>query len=206
MEEYKHISEKIPVGDEAFKLFKKYVSIGDFVGVKGFPFKTHTGELSVFVKDFKLLSKAIRTMPEKWHGIKDKEIIYRQRYVEMIASDDAIKRFKKRFELLRRVREFLNARGFIEVETPILHSVTGGASARPFVTHINVFDSDMYLRIAEELYLKRYLVGGFEKIYEIGKNFRNEGMSYKHHPEFVMMELSAVMPTTTILWTLPRIL
>ncbi|MDI3524066.1 MULTISPECIES: lysine--tRNA ligase [unclassified Kosmotoga] len=180
---------KDSVGDEAFKLFKKYVSIGDFVGVKGFPFKTHTGELSIFVKDFKLLSKAIRTMPEKWHGIKDKEIIYRQRYVEMIASDDAIKRFKIRFELLRRVREFLNARGFIEVETPILHSVTGGASARPFVTHINVFDSDMYLRIAEELYLKRYLVGGFEKIYEIGKNFRNEGMSYKHHPEFVMMEL-----------------
>ncbi|AKI96818.1 lysine--tRNA ligase [Kosmotoga pacifica] len=180
---------KDSVGEEKFKLFKKYVSLGDFVGIEGFPFRTHTGEMSVYVQNFKILSKAIRTLPEKWHGLKDKEIIYRQRYVEMLSNDEALERFKKRFELLRLIREFLNQRGFVEVETPILHTVTGGASARPFVTHINVFDVDMFMRIAEELYLKRYLVGGFERIYEIGKNFRNEGISFKHHPEFTMMEI-----------------
>ncbi|HBT99639.1 MAG TPA: lysine--tRNA ligase, partial [Thermotoga naphthophila] len=127
--------------------------------------------------------------PEKWHGIKDKEIIYRQRYLELIVSDEAVERFKKRFKAVRVIREFLNSRGFIEVETPILHYVTGGAEARPFVTHLNVFDIDMYLRIAPELYLKRLIVGGFEKIYEIGKNFRNEGISYKHSPEFTSIEI-----------------
>ncbi|HOZ99314.1 lysine--tRNA ligase [Mesotoga prima] len=177
------------VGAESFEVFKKYVNIGDFVGVKGFPFKTHTGEISVFVKEFEILSKSIRMMPEKWHGVKDKEIIYRQRYVEMLSSDDALKRFKIRSELFRLVREFLQSKDFVEVDTPMLHYLTGGASARPFKTHINVFESDMYLRIAEELFLKRYLVGGFERIFEIGKNFRNEGVSYKHHPEFTMMEL-----------------
>ncbi|HHF08529.1 MAG: lysine--tRNA ligase [Thermotogae bacterium] len=180
---------KDSVGDENFKLFKKHISLGDFVGIEGFPFRTHTGEMSIYVQKFEILSKAIRMLPEKWHGLKDKEIIYRQRYVEMLSNDEALERFKKRFELLRLTREFLNQRGFMEVETPILHSVTGGASARPFITHINVFDVDMYMRIAEELYLKRYLVGGFERIYEIGKNFRNEGISYKHHPEFTMMEV-----------------
>ncbi|RLL92385.1 hypothetical protein BG32_15390, partial [Mesotoga sp. HF07.pep.5.2.highcov] len=166
------------VGAESFEVFKKYVNIGDFVGVKGFPFKTHTGEISVFVKEFEILSKSIRMMPEKWHGVKDKEIIYRQRYVEMLSSDDALKRFKIRSELFRLVREFLQSKDFVEVDTPMLHYLTGGASARPFKTHINVFESDMYLRIAEELFLKRYLVGGFERIFEIGKNFRNEGVSY----------------------------
>jgi lysyl-tRNA synthetase class 2 len=145
--------------------------------------------MSVFVKEFEILSKAIRMMPEKWHGVRDKEIIYRQRYVEMLSSDDALRRFKVRSELFRLVREFLQSKDFIEVDTPMLHYLTGGASARPFRTHINVFESDMYLRIAEELFLKRYLVGGFERIFEIGKNFRNEGVSYKHHPEFTMMEL-----------------
>ena len=177
------------VGAENFEVFKRFVNIGDFVGVVGFPFKTHTGEMSVFVKEFEILSKAIRMMPEKWHGVRDKEIIYRQRYVEMLSSDDALRRFKVRSELFRLVREFLQSKDFIEVDTPMLHYLTGGASARPFRTHINVFESDMYLRIAEELFLKRYLVGGFERIFEIGKNFRNEGVSYKHHPEFTMMEL-----------------
>jgi len=177
------------VGAESFEVFKKYVNIGDFLGVTGFPFKTHTGEISVFVKHFEILSKAIRMMPEKWHGVKDKEIIYRQRYVEMLSSDEALERFRIRSELFRLVREFLQSRDFIEVDTPMLHYLTGGASARPFKTHINVFESEMYLRIAEELFLKRFLVGGFERIFEIGKNFRNEGVSYKHHPEFTMMEL-----------------
>jgi lysyl-tRNA synthetase class 2 len=177
------------VGKDRMGLFKKHVKIGDFVGVRGFPFKSKTGELTIYVEDFTLLSKALRPLPEKWHGIKDKEIIYRQRYLELIMSDEAIERFKKRFEAMRVIREFLNSRGFVEVETPILHYVTGGAEARPFVTHLNVFDVDMYLRIAPELYLKRLIVGGFEKIYEIGKNFRNEGISYKHSPEFTSIEI-----------------
>lgn len=160
------------VGKDRMGLFKKHVKIGDFVGVRGFPFKSKTGELTIYVEDFTLLSKALRPLPEKWHGIKDKEIIYRQRYLELIMSDEAIERFKKRFEAMRVIREFLNSRGFVEVETPILHYVTGGAEARPFVTHLNVFDVDMYLRIAPELYLKRLIVGGFEKIYEIGKKLQ----------------------------------
>ena len=180
---------KQTVGDEKFKVFKKYVNIGDVVGIKGFPFKSRTGELTVFAEDFRILSKALRTLPEKWHGLKDKEIIYRQRYVEMIINDSALERFKKRFEVIKLTRDFLDNKGFIEVETPILHYVTGGAAAKPFITHLNVYDIDMYLRIAPELYLKRLIVGGFEKIYEIGKNFRNEGVSYKHNPEFTTLEL-----------------
>ena len=180
---------KQAVGDEKFKVFKKYVNIGDVVGIKGFPFKSRTGELTVFAEDFRILSKALRTLPEKWHGLKDKEIIYRQRYVEMIINDSALERFKKRFEVIKLTRDFLDNKGFIEVETPILHYVTGGAAAKPFITHLNVYDIDMYLRIAPELYLKRLIVGGFEKIYEIGKNFRNEGVSYKHNPEFTTLEL-----------------
>jgi len=160
---------KNAVGEEKYTLFKKYVNVGDVVGVKGFPFKSKTGELTIFVEDFQILSKAIRPLPEKWHGLKDKEIIYRQRYVDMIASDQSLERFKLRYKIIRLIREFLNERGFIEVETPTLVYVTGGAEARPFVTHLNVFDIDMYLRIATELYLKRYIVGGFEKVYEIGK-------------------------------------
>jgi len=180
---------KQAVGDEKFKVFKKYVNIGDVIGIRGFPFKSRTGELTVFAEDFEILSKALRTLPEKWHGLKDKEIIYRQRYVELIINDSALERFKKRFEVIKLMRDFLDSRGFIEVETPILHYVTGGAAAKPFITHLNVYDIDMYLRIAPELYLKRLIVGGFEKIYEIGKNFRNEGVSYKHNPEFTSLEL-----------------
>ncbi len=180
---------KNSVGAEKFEIFKKYVKVGDIIGVKGFPFKSKTGELTVFVEDFSILAKALRPMPEKWHGLKDKEIIYRQRYVDMMANDSSLERFKLRYRVIGMIRDFLNDKGFIEVETPTLVYVTGGAEARPFVTHLNVFDIDMYLRIATELYLKRYIVGGFEKIYEIGKVFRNEGISYKHSPEFTSMEL-----------------
>jgi len=180
---------KNAVGAERYEIFKKYVNVGDIVGVKGFPFKSKTGELTIFVEDFEILSKAIRPLPEKWHGLKDKEVIYRQRYLDMISNDESLERFKTRYKVIRLFRDFLNERGFIEVETPTLVYVTGGAEAKPFVTHLNVFDIDMYLRIATELYLKRYIVGGFEKIYEIGKVFRNEGISYKHSPEFTSMEL-----------------
>jgi lysyl-tRNA synthetase class 2 len=177
------------VGDENYKFFKEFISIGDIVGVKGNVFKSKTGEITILVKNIELLNKPLRPMPEKWHGIKDKEVLYRQRYVDMIANDETLQRFKIRFEIIKLIRDFLNSKGFIEVETPILEYVTGGASAKPFVTHLNVFDIDMYLRIATELYLKRFIVGGFEKVYELGKNFRNEGLSYKHHPEFTSIEI-----------------
>ncbi|MCD6450542.1 MAG: lysine--tRNA ligase [Thermotogaceae bacterium] len=180
---------KNSVGAEKYELFKKYVNVGDIVGVTGFPFKSKTGELTIFVEDFEILSKAIRPLPEKWHGLKDKEVIYRQRYLDMIANDESLERFRIRYKVIKLFRDFLNKRGFVEVETPTLVYVTGGAEAKPFITHLNVFDIDMYLRIATELYLKRYIVGGFEKIYEIGKVFRNEGISYKHSPEFTSMEL-----------------
>ncbi len=178
----------VQVGEEEFKTFKEYVKVGDFVGVKGFPFKSHTGELSVFTKTFEILSKAIRILPEKWHGLTDKEKIYRQRYVDTIVNRDSFERLKKRYEIIRLVRDFMNEEGFLEVETPILQFVTGGATARPFVTHLNVFDMPMYLKIAHELYLKRYIVGGYDAVYEVNKCFRNEGVSYKHNPEFTMME------------------
>ncbi len=177
------------VGKEKYEIFKKFVNVGDIVGIEGFPFKSKTGELTVFVEDFTILSKAIRPLPEKWHGLKDKEVIYRQRYVDMIANDESLERFKIRYRSIEFIRDFLKKEGFIEVETPTLVYVTGGAEARPFVTHLNVFDIDMYLRIATELYLKRYIVGGFEKVFEIGKVFRNEGISYKHSPEFTSLEL-----------------
>ncbi|KAF2956540.1 lysine--tRNA ligase [Marinitoga sp. 38H-ov] len=179
--------DKVP--DGKFDEFKKYMDIGDWVGLEGFPFKTHTGELTILILNFEILSKALRPLPEKWHGLKDREIKYRQRYVDMIANDESLKTFVTRFKAIRYIREFLHSKGFIEVETPVLHPILGGANARPFVTHLNVYDVDMYLRIAPELYLKRLVVGGMEKVFEIGKNFRNEGVSYKHNPEFTMMEL-----------------
>jgi len=179
---------KKEIGEEKFEFFKKFVSIGDFVGITGFPFRSHTGELTVFTNEIILLSKSIRTMPEKFHGIKDKEIIYRQRYVDLISNEESFNRFKIRFRAIQLIREFMNGRKFVEVETPMLHYISGGATARPFVTHLNAFDIDMYMRIAPELYLKRLIVGGFDRVYEINRNFRNEGVSYKHSPEFTMME------------------
>jgi lysyl-tRNA synthetase class 2 len=176
------------VGAENYDFYKKHISIGDYVGVVGFPFRSKTGELSVYVQELILLTKTIRPLPEKWHGIKDKEVIYRQRYVDLISNEESMRRFKIRFEAIKLIREFMNRRKFVEVETPMLQYVMGGASARPFVTHMNTYDIDLYLRIAPELYLKRLIVGGFDRVYEINRNFRNEGVSYKHSPEFTMME------------------
>ncbi|MGQ9855675.1 MAG: lysine--tRNA ligase [Fervidobacterium sp.] len=174
---------------ENYEFFKEHITMGDIVGVEGVVFKSNTGEITILVEKFELLNKPLRPMPEKWHGIKDKEILYRQRYVDMIANDETIKRFRMRSDIIRMIREFLTQKGFFEVETPILQYLTGGASARPFITHLNALDIEMYLRIATELHLKRFIVGGFDKVYEIGKIFRNEGISYKHHPEFTSIEL-----------------
>jgi len=179
---------KSEVGQEAFDFFKEHISTGDFVGVEGFPFKSRTGELSVYVKRYKMLTKSIRTMPEKWHGLKDKETIYRQRYVDLMANKESMNRFKIRFKAIQLIREFMIGKGYVEVETPMLHTTLGGASAKPFKTHMNTYDTEMYMRIAPELYLKRLIVGGFDKVFEINRNFRNEGVSYKHSPEFTMME------------------
>jgi lysyl-tRNA synthetase class 2 len=177
------------VGEKAYEFFKKYVDTGDIVGIRGFPFKSKTGELTIFVEEFQLLCKAVRPLPEKWHGLKDKELAYRQRYVDMIANDSTIERFRIRYKAMSFIRRFLTERGFVEVETPILNFIPGGGSARPFVTRLEALDCDVYLRIAPELHLKRYIVGGFEKVFEMGKNFRNEGISYKHSPEFTSIEI-----------------
>ena len=176
------------LGAEKYDDFKKS-DIGDIIGVKGDVFVTHKGEISVKVKDFVLLTKSLRPLPEKYHGLKDTEIRYRQRYLDLIVNPEVKDVFKKRSAIIAAIREFLNERGFIEVETPILNTIMGGANARPFITHHNTLDMDMYLRIAPELYLKRLIVGGFDKVYELGRLFRNEGMDTKHNPEFTTMEL-----------------
>jgi len=170
-----------------YELFKQ-LDIGDIIGLRGKLFTTKTGEKTIFVEDFKLLSKALRPLPEKWHGLKDIEIRYRQRYLDLIANPDVRESFIKRFKIISFIREFFDKLGYFEVETPILHILAGGASGKPFITHHNANDCDVYLRIAPELYLKRLLVGGFEKIYEINRSFRNEGISFKHSPEFTMLE------------------
>lgn len=176
------------LGEERLKFFKT-LDIGDIIGVQGVVFKTHAGEISIHVKDFTLLTKSLRTLPEKWHGLKDPDLRYRQRYVDLIMNQDVRDVFIKRTEIIKSIRRFLDDRGYIEVETPVLSAIAGGAAARPFVTHHNTLDIDMYLRIATELFLKRLIVGGFERVYEIGKNFRNEGMDIRHNPEFTMIEL-----------------
>lgn len=163
--------------------------VGDFIGVEGIPFRTHTGEPSVRIQKFWVLTKALRPLPEKWHGITDVETRYRRRYLDLIANENPRKIFLLRSRLIREIRSFLEDKGFIEVETPILHVVPGGGFARPFITHHNALDIDLYLRIALELYLKRLIVGGYEKVYEINRCFRNEGISTVHNPEFTMMEL-----------------
>jgi len=176
------------VGKEKFKLFELF-DIGDFLGVTGKVFKTKTGEITVRAGDFCILCKSLRPLPEKWHGLQDKELRYRQRYVDLIVNDEVKEIFLFRTQLIKAIRKFLDDSGFVEVETPILQPLYGGAFARPFVTHHNVLDMDLYLRIADELYLKRLIVGGFEKVYEISKSFRNEGMDRNHNPEFTMLEL-----------------
>lgn len=163
--------------------------VGDVVGAEGVLFKTKTGELSVRVDRLLLLTKSLRPLPDKWHGIADTEMRYRRRYVDLIMSDESRRVFESRSRIVSYLRSFLDARGFLEVETPMLHPIPGGAAARPFKTHHNALDIDMYLRIAPELYLKRLTVGGFERVYEINRNFRNEGVSTRHNPEFTMLEL-----------------
>jgi len=179
---------KDAVGEELFEVFNK-ADLGDIVGVEGKVMKTNTGELSVRVEKFTHLSKALRPLPEKFHGLKDIEERYRRRYVDLITNEKSRETFILRSQIISMMRELLNARGYLEVETPILHPILGGAAARPFVTHHNALNMPFYLRIAPELYLKRLIVGGFDGVYEIGRTFRNEGMSIKHNPEFTMLEL-----------------
>ncbi|MCF7900448.1 lysine--tRNA ligase [Candidatus Babeliales bacterium] len=176
------------LGDEQFALFVDYIDLGDIVWVRGIPFKTKTGEVTLRVSEFTLLSKCLHPLPEKFHGIADVEIKYRQRHLDLISSPESRQKFKIRSKLISRLRNFLEENDFMEVETPMLHPIPGGAVARPFVTHHNTYDMDLYLRIAPELYLKRLVVGGFERVYEINRNFRNEGVSTRHNPEFTMLE------------------
>ncbi len=176
------------VGEDFFKLFKHF-DIGDIVGVDGVVFQTRTGEITVRADKITLLAKSLRTLPEKFHGLTDVEQRYRQRYLDLIMNDESREIFKKRSAILSGIRRFLEAKGFMEVETPMLNSIPGGAAAKPFKTHYDALDCEMYMRIATELYLKRLLVGGFEKVFEIGRNFRNEGMSRRHNPEFTAIEI-----------------
>ena len=176
------------VGEERYEFFQD-LDLGDIVGITGTVFKTNRGQVSIRVSSFELLTKALRPLPEKFHGLKDKDIRYRQRYLDLIVNPDVKETFVTRSKIIREMRRFLEDRDFLEVETPMMHPIAGGATARPFVTHHNTLDMDLYLRIAPELYLKRLIVGGFEKVFEINRNFRNEGMSYKHNPEFTTMEL-----------------
>ncbi|WZX99747.1 lysine--tRNA ligase [Bacillus sp. FSL W7-1360] len=176
------------IGDEAYDLFKA-LDIGDMVGFTGVPFKTKVGEMSVKVTELTLLSKSLRPLPDKYHGLKDVEQRYRQRYLDLITSEQSRDVFIMRSKIIQAIRRFLDHKGFLEVETPMMHSIPGGASARPFVTHHNTLDMTLYMRVAPELHLKRLIIGGLEKVYEIGRNFRNEGVSTRHNPEFTMMEL-----------------
>jgi len=176
------------IGAELYTDVFRKIEIGDYIGVEGFLFYTQTGELTIQVEQFTLLTKAIRPLPEKFHGLEDTETRYRQRYVDLIVNSDVRKIFKTRSRVISYIRQFMEAQGFLEVETPMLHPIPGGATAKPFVTHYNALGSNFYLRIAPELYLKRLIVGGFERVFEINRNFRNEGMSTKHNPEFTTME------------------
>ncbi|MFN3471254.1 MAG: lysine--tRNA ligase [Aquificaceae bacterium] len=179
------------LGEEAFRDFEELVDLGDIIGVKGRLFRTKTGELTVEVESFHLLSKSLHPMPEKWHGLKDVEVRYRQRYLDLIANEHARRIFILRSKVIQEIRNFLSSEGFLEVETPILQHVASGANAKPFITYHNYLEQNLYLRIAPELYLKRLIVGGFNRVYELGKNFRNEGVDTTHNPEFTMVEFYA---------------
>ena len=179
--------KKDVLGDDEYAIFKKY-DIGDIIGVEGEVFTTKTGEISVRAHKITLLSKSLLPLPEKFHGLSDPDLRYRQRYVDLIMNDDVKKTFIARSKIVRSIRNFMDSRGYIEVETPTLNTIPGGAAARPFITHHNALDIDMYMRIATELHLKRLIVGGLEKVYEIGRIFRNEGMDIRHNPEFTTIE------------------
>ncbi|MEH7358054.1 lysine--tRNA ligase [Priestia aryabhattai] len=179
---------KDAIGEEQYEIFSS-VDIGDLVGVEGVLFKTKVGELSIKVKDFTLLTKALRPLPDKYHGLKDIEQRYRQRYLDLITNPESKQTFISRSRIIQSMRRYLDNHGYLEVETPMMHSIAGGAAARPFVTHHNALDMELYMRIAIELHLKRLIVGGLEKVYEIGRVFRNEGVSTRHNPEFTMIEL-----------------
>ncbi|MDE6030867.1 MAG: lysine--tRNA ligase, partial [Oscillospiraceae bacterium] len=185
MQVYVKIDE---IGEENFNEFKKW-DLGDIVGVKGFVFKTRRGEISVHAKEITLLTKSLLPLPEKWHGLKDKEERYRKRYLDLIANPGVKDTFVKRSAILREIRAFLDGHGYLEVDTPVLLPLEIGAAARPFKTHHNALDIDMYMRIETELYLKRLIVGGFDKVYEVGRIFRNEGMDATHNPEFTSIEM-----------------
>ncbi|MFC6276221.1 lysine--tRNA ligase [Psittacicella hinzii] len=176
------------LGEQAFDYFKDLTDLGDIVAVEGTVFKTKTGELTIRATSFQILTKALRPLPDKFHGLEDQETRYRQRYLDLIMNEDTRKTFVIRSKVISGIRNFLIERDFLEVETPMLHSIVGGAAARPFITHHNTLDQDMFLRIAPELYLKRLVVGGFERVFELNRNFRNEGMSVRHNPEFTMLE------------------
>ena len=176
------------VGEEDYSFFKK-CDIGDIIGVKGYVFKTQTGEISVHAKKIELLTKSLRPLPEKWHGLTDRDARYRQRYVDLIINPEVKETFIKRSKIIRAIRKYLDGEGFMEVETPMLVANAGGASARPFETHFNALNEDLKLRISLELYLKRLIVGGLDRVYEIGRVFRNEGLDTRHNPEFTLMEL-----------------
>jgi len=178
------------IGEELYEAFKKW-DLGDILGAEGVVFKTKTNELSIKVSKLRLLTKSLRPLPEKFHGLSDQELKYRQRYVDMIVSEDTRKTFIARSKIVAAIRGFMLENEFLEVETPMLHPIPGGASAKPFITHHNALDMQMYMRIAPELYLKRLVVGGFERVFEINRNFRNEGLSVRHNPEFTMMEFYA---------------
>jgi len=176
------------IGEDNYKIYRK-IDIGDIIGVEGYFFATKTGETSIRVQKLILLSKSLRPLPEKWHGLKDTEIRYRKRYVDLIMNKDVMETFRRKSMIIRKFRDILYQKGFLEVETPMMQPLYGGAKARPFKTHHNALDMQLYLRIAPELYLKRLIVGGFDRVFELNRNFRNEGISIKHNPEFTMMEL-----------------
>ncbi len=182
-----YIKEDI-LGTEQFEFIKKFIDIGDYIWIQGQSFKTKRGEITLKAHDIVLLSKCLHPLPEKFHGLTDIETIYRQRYLDLISNITSRERFKKRSQIIQIMRQFLQSHDFIEVETPMLHPIAGGATARPFITHHNALDSEFFLRIAPELYLKRLVIGGFERVFEINRNFRNEGISTRHNPEFTMLE------------------
>jgi len=180
--------KKDSIGEEKFNFFKKYIDIGDIIGISGKVMKSRTGEITIFVNDYTLLTKSLLPLPEKYHGLRDKEKRYRQRYLDFIVNEKAKEILLKRREIIDSIREFLNKNGFVEFETPILQPIYGGATARPFITYANALDTKLYLRISNELYLKRLIVGGFERVYEFSKDFRNEGIDRTHYPEFTLLE------------------